>query len=179
MYASAILHWTTLLLNVIGYYNVARAYAAQLLRQSTSGDTCRLLCPIILALTLSCTMISFGIPGSVHGLTVCAPTALLTLNVRLPFSIGRHMYLNRTSPDSPWRRCRMVACMGHLASQHDRADNLHHSTRHGVWYAHHLPRTRTLEHPRTSAYPTAQPWALWTLQIRARRPRSPSFPYST
>ena len=179
MYASAILHWTTLLLNVVGYYNVARAYAAQLLCQSTSGDTCRLLCPIILAPTLSCTMISFGIPGSVHGLTVCAPTALLTLNVRLPFSTGRYTYLNRTIPDSPRRRHRMVACVGHLASQYDRADNLHHPARHDVWYVHHLPCTRTLEYSRTSVCSTAQPWALWTLQIRARRPRSPSFPYST
>ncbi|KAM5536524.1 hypothetical protein V8D89_009801 [Ganoderma adspersum] len=78
MYASAVLHWTTLLLNVIGYYNISRAYAAQLLCQCTNGDTCRALCPVILPLNpSSCTMISFGLPGAVHGLTVVLGDAVV------------------------------------------------------------------------------------------------------
>ncbi|KAM5536520.1 hypothetical protein V8D89_009797 [Ganoderma adspersum] len=83
MYASAVLHCTTLFLNVAGYYNVARAYAAQLLCQSTKGDTCLGLCPLTFLPAPSCTMYSFGIPGAVHGLTVCVPTGILTINVML------------------------------------------------------------------------------------------------
>ncbi|PIL28291.1 hypothetical protein GSI_09579 [Ganoderma sinense ZZ0214-1] len=77
MYASAVLHWVTLLLNVIGYYNVSRAYATQMLCQCTNGDTCRLLCPVILAPEVTCTMNSFGLPGAVHGLAVVLGDAVV------------------------------------------------------------------------------------------------------
>ncbi|KAM5536523.1 hypothetical protein V8D89_009800 [Ganoderma adspersum] len=83
MYASTVLHWTTLLLNVIGYYNLAQAYAAQLFCQCTNGDTCIAICPVIVSPKLSCTMDSFGISGAMHGLTVCVPTGILTINVML------------------------------------------------------------------------------------------------
>ncbi|KAM5536668.1 hypothetical protein V8D89_009763 [Ganoderma adspersum] len=39
MYASAVLHWATLLFDVIGYYDVTQAYAAQLLCQCTTDET--------------------------------------------------------------------------------------------------------------------------------------------
>lgn len=86
MYGAAALHWAILLLNVIGYYNVAEAYAAQLLCQCTNRDVCRGICPAEIEWSYmeppSCSFSSFGIPGTVHGLTVCAPTIILMINVR-------------------------------------------------------------------------------------------------
>lgn len=79
MYASAVLHWTTLLFDVIGYYNVTQAYAAQFLCQCTTDETVQI--KTLLPSTPSCSMSSFGLPGAVHGLTVCAPSIILTFNV--------------------------------------------------------------------------------------------------
>nr|VWO99526.1 Uncharacterized protein [Ganoderma boninense] len=81
MYASAALHWATLLFNVIGYYDVAQAYAAQLKCQCTTDEAVPIVA--ISPGTPSCSLSGFGLPGAAHGLAVCAPTIILTLNVVL------------------------------------------------------------------------------------------------
>ncbi|TBU54604.1 hypothetical protein BD310DRAFT_969713 [Dichomitus squalens] len=79
MYASAAFHWGILLLSTTGYYELVQAYVSEAL--SVCGS----------ASALSTTPMSYpsepgftyGLPGVVHGLTLCAPTGILTLNVLL------------------------------------------------------------------------------------------------
>ncbi|PIL24748.1 hypothetical protein GSI_12634 [Ganoderma sinense ZZ0214-1] len=75
------LQWATLLFNVIGYYDVAQAYAAQLQCQCTTDEAVPIIA--ISPGTPSCSLSGFGLPGAIHGLTVCAPTIILTFNVVL------------------------------------------------------------------------------------------------
>ena len=79
MYASAAFHWAILFLNVMGYHELVQAYAEQINCQCSSGWFCLYGNPYRPG--RACSVIDYGLSGSVHGLTLCAPTVTLTINV--------------------------------------------------------------------------------------------------
>ncbi|KAI0739960.1 hypothetical protein C8Q80DRAFT_206216 [Daedaleopsis nitida] len=82
MYISAVTDWATHLIDILGYHDVVQAYTAQLQCQTTnipaySGSSS------VNTTDTPCTYLSFGLSGSVHALTLCAPTIILAVNVVL------------------------------------------------------------------------------------------------
>ena len=80
MYTSTLVYWASLLLVVKGYYDIAKSYYDQAHCQVP-------LCDIILGTCAhpdkgsSCLSVDYGLSGSIHSLLVCAPTAILAINV--------------------------------------------------------------------------------------------------
>ena len=79
-----------------------------------------------------------------HGLSVCVPTGILTINVRLPHVIGCiRLWLNQICAGDGRQRRRMVASMGRLASQPPRSRNIFRPAFRDVGYVR-LPASVTL-----------------------------------
>ena len=135
MYASAAFHWAILLLNAMGYYELVKIYASQTNCQCMSGS----LCPCIATdAPPTCSLFNYGLPGSVHGLALCAPTALLTINVcrySNTFLILSLFVLIAANLGSPWRRHSLVARMDYLAGELDCSRIVCRLASRNIWYA--------------------------------------------
>ena len=84
MYASAVFYWVSLLLNAVGVYNIVQAYEVQFHCQAR---LCELRSSGQLPSSNDCLYNYYGLPGTIRGLTLCAPTIILSVNVRSMRSI--------------------------------------------------------------------------------------------
>ena len=77
LYVSAVAYWVILVFGAIGYYHAAQAYWTQFRCQCITfsiWDT--------MTTPERCTNFEFGLSGTMHAMTTCVPTIILTVNVR-------------------------------------------------------------------------------------------------
>ena len=138
MYASSVAYWVSLLLNAIGLFNIVQSYGVQLACQAhflllssfnpthSPPDTC--------------TSSEYGLRGAVRGLTLCAPTIILAINVRFrPRWDLRVLSGNIYRTGGSGRRDSVVEGMGALATLYPSAWLMSYPTLDNVLYVSSLP----------------------------------------
>ena len=89
MYASTVIYWVALLLNAVGLFNVVQLYSFQNFCQLAQRD------PWWRSGIPSCDLNDYGLSGTIRGMTVCAPTIILAVNVGrapLPCIFSSHVH---------------------------------------------------------------------------------------
>ncbi len=89
MYVSTAATWSTHLLNAVGYHTVVQAYSAQMRCQCQLAS--RWDVSSVNSWPEMCPSFGYGLPGPIHALTLCAPTIILSVNVRSSSLRGWHL----------------------------------------------------------------------------------------